>query len=316
MEDKLSKMLYDFNKEYIELSNSKEYRNAMHYKKLLQSIVNMNFRYLYETVVKKIYKKKYSDHLSNAKMNAENDRVKKEKISGNINNAVEQNSNQQYKIVIYTCIVGGSDDILEPLYFNPKCDYYIVTDKEVPISSAWKKIDINEFDLNGFENNEKNRYIKLHPHVLFAQYDYSLYIDGNIRIISDIVPLVEKMQSSILGVHAHDMRDCVYTEANVIMLEKRFAKSRDAVKKQMAAYAADGYRKHQGLYENPILIRKHNDSRCIELMDLWWGQLNFYSKRDQLSLPYAIWKCGMEEDDIFVLGNNLRLNPIFRQYEH
>ena len=45
------------------------------------------------------------------------------------------------KIVVYTCIYGKYDSILEPLYYDPKCEYYIFTDQVIPEGSIWKKED-------------------------------------------------------------------------------------------------------------------------------------------------------------------------------
>lgn len=312
MEDKLSKLLYELNDEYIKLVNSRDYKRILNLQRIRYSLFKLDFEYLLETAIMKIFKNKYSDDLTRFKLPPyETDMLNK--CRDGISNDGIYN---QCKIVVYTCIVGGYDDILEPVYCNANCDYYVVTDKEVAEDSAWKKIDINQFELGGLSNSEKNRYIKLHPHILFCDYDFSLYVDGNIRIITDIVPLVEQIGSRILGVHRHNLHDCIYTEANVIMRRKRFIRIRDVVKKQVAAYKQEGFKRHQGFYENPILIRKHNDKRCIKLMESWWAEMNRFTTRDQLSLPYVIWKCGIKEKDICILGNNLRMNPRFRQYDH
>lgn len=311
MEDKYSKMLYELNEELISLVNSKEYRFVLNLQRLKNSLLKLDFEYLLETALMKIFKKKYSDDITRfQEPYHEIDKLGKSR-DGTINTCCSTN-----KVAIYTCIVGGYDEILEPVYYNAKCDYYAVTDKEVDEGSVWKKIDINKFKLDDLGNGEKNRFIKMHPHLLFSEYDFSLYVDGNIRIMTDVLPLVEQMGGSFLGVHRHNLRDCIYTEANVIMRGKRFAKIKDAVIKQVAAYKQEGFKNHQGLYENPILIRKHNDKRCIELMESWWAEMNRYTMRDQLSLPFVIWKSGVQETDICILGNNLRMNPRFRQYDH
>lgn len=309
MEDKFSEMLYELNKEYIELVNSKEYKRAINIKRVKDSIIKMNFRYLMETAIKKIFKKKYSDNLTYTNDNF---------IQQNKANKLNENicKDNEFKIAVYTCIFGDYDEILEPVFQNPNYDYYVITDKEVSKNSVWKKKDISYLNIDNLSNSEKNRFVKLHPHLFLKEYDYSLYIDGNIRIMADIQPLIEDMDKRILGVHRHDVRNCIYTEANVIMLEKRFEKIKNEVNKQIIAYSNEGFPKHQGLYENPILIRKHNDKKCIDIMELWWSQLEQFSKRDQLSLPYVLWKNNIKEDDIYILGNNLRMNPRFRQYHH
>ena len=50
------------------------------------------------------------------------------------------------------------------------------------------------------------------------------------------------------------------------------------------------YPEKNGLYENNLIIRKHNDPALIALILEWWDMLSRYSKRDQLSLVYLLWK--------------------------
>ncbi|MDF2596380.1 MAG: Eps11P family protein [Clostridia bacterium] len=308
MEDKLSKMLYELNSEYIELANSKGNKRRKNFSHFKNSLSKLNFQYLLDKIASiKKTKKKYTDDLT---------RFQTEPSRNEALNTFGDGTFSQSKIAVYTCITSDYDNIMEPIYCNANCDYYIVTDKDVPKDSYWTKIDINQFKLNYLKSNEKNRFIKLHPHLLFQDYDYSLYVDGNIRIMADIVPLVAQMGNSVLGVHRHNKRDCIYTEANVIVDHKRFAEFRDMALKQIEFYKQEGLKEHQGLYENPILIRKHNDKKCIELMNAWWGEMNRFTMRDQLSLPYVLWKFGIKEDDICILGNNVKMNPRFRKYTH
>lgn len=47
-----------------------------------------------------------------------------------------------------------------------------------------------------------------------------------------------------------------------------------------------------GLTENNVIYRKHKDPRCIKVMEDWWYMVENYSRRDQLSLFYVLWKNG------------------------
>ena len=50
-----------------------------------------------------------------------------------------------------------------------------------------------------------------------------------------------------------------------------------------------------GLVQTNIMVRKHNDQYCKDLMEKWWSELKDYSHRDQLSFNYALWKVGSEK---------------------
>jgi len=41
-------------------------------------------------------------------------------------------------------------------------------------------------------------------------------------------------------------------------------------------------------------LRKHNEPLVIEAMELWWEELKYNSKRDQLSFNYSTWKTNLE----------------------
>ncbi|MGQ7328449.1 glycosyltransferase domain-containing protein [Streptococcus suis] len=221
------------------------------------------------------------------------------------------------RVAVYTCIIGIREMIKNPVFISPNCDYYIITNKEVPLNSIWKKIDVNDLDIPCKEPNEINRYVKLHPHLLFPDYEYSLYIDGNIQIVSDVIPMINQMSpDALIGLHLHDRRRCVFEEASTFSYLPRLKKFETLAKIQMDCYKKEGLPKNYGLFENPILIRKHNVSECIEIMNLWWEQMMLYTMRDQLSLPYVFWKLDICNDYVHILGENLRLNPRFIQFEH
>ena len=46
------------------------------------------------------------------------------------------------------------------------------------------------------------------------------------------------------------------------------------------------------MVESNIIIRKHNERECIELMEEWWKEIKTNSHRDQLSFNYVLWKTG------------------------
>jgi hypothetical protein len=84
-------------------------------------------------------------------------------------------------------------------------------------------------------------------------------------------------------------------------------------KRQIATYKKEGFPRHYGLYENSILIRNHHDEPTRRLMEEWWVEYLKYSTRDQLSLPYLIWKLGYDKKNIHIIGHNLRNNHRFNR---
>jgi hypothetical protein len=86
----------------------------------------------------------------------------------------------------------------------------------------------------------------------------------------------------------HNIRDCTYQEGLECIRKNK--DSPEIIEKQMLQYKSESFPEHYGLSENSVLLRKNNDENIIKLMELWWNEVNNKSKKDQLSLQYAIWK--------------------------
>jgi len=55
---------------------------------------------------------------------------------------------------------------------------------------------------------------------------------------------------------------------------------------------------------------------CKKLMEEWWKEFLTYSKRDQISMPYVLYKNRISISEVGTLGNNVYENPSFRIVTH
>ena len=220
------------------------------------------------------------------------------------------------KIVIYSVLFGNYDELKEPLYITPNCDYYVLTNQEVPKKSVWKKYSIEDFEdrVKGFSNLEKARFFKTHPQILFPEYKYSMFIDANIQMVTDMRPVFAQLEENFIAIHNQTGRDCVYQEATEIIVIGKANKKE--VKHQMNVYKKEGFPEHYGLFRTCVVVREHNDSNCVKLMELWWDEIQKYTKRDQLSFTYALWKMGLDKKAVSNLGYDPRTNPRFIEGTH
>ena len=124
-----------------------------------------------------------------------------------------------------------------------------------------------------------------------------------------------RMSNHLLGLFNHHQKaDCLYDEAKTIVRIKKADK--ESVQKQMQKYKNEGFPHHYGFYECGVIIRKHNDQKCVDIMDTWWGEFINGAKRDQLSFMYAIWKNGLAKRDIAYLGATYWDDPIISGERH
>ncbi len=62
----------------------------------------------------------------------------------------------------------------------------------------------------------------------------------------------------------------------------------------MTNYSYSGFPKDKGLITGMVILRRHNKSDCIKVMEQWWSEISYNSKRDQLSFNYSAWKHGVK----------------------
>ena len=212
--------------------------------------------------------------------------------------------------VVYTAIYGGYDTLIDPRDPANDVDYVCFTDDESLESDVW---DIRHPDINtDLPPNLRNRLLKILPHEYLQEYDYSVYIDGNVGIIKSLSPLIDRYRDEMFAAPAHSNRDCVYEEAKeCIRLEKGEISS---IRRQIDAYEKAGLPRYTGLTANRLLLRQHNDPAVRHLMTEWWMQLEKYSSRDQLSLPFVLWE---HDFDITIIEDGPESNPNrFRIHPH
>ena len=199
------------------------------------------------------------------------------------------------KKVIYTAIFGGYDQLPDPTFKPEGWDFICFTDSNIQ-SDVWEIKKVPAI----YEDSTRNaRKYKTLPHRWFPNYDYSLWVDGNIVVQSDVNELITNYLTDVnLAVHDHnqnalDPRNCVYKEAEVIFyfgkINGNYKDDPKIIHKQIQGYADEGYPQENSLAVTMKLLRRHNEKDCIKAMERWWEEIKYNSKRDQLSFNYAMW---------------------------
>jgi hypothetical protein len=224
------------------------------------------------------------------------------------------------KIAIYTSIFGGYDDLIDDQYQMDGVDYICFTDGDIK-SKTWKVVKSTPIYNDANRNAKK---YKVLPHRYLEDYDWSIWVDGNIKVISDIRPLcsgdVYKVHDHML-VGEYDRRNCIYDEAQTILNFgkinsekepergiKAWKDNPESIVKQMNRYISEGYPRQNGLVSNGIIIRNHTSSDVIKNMEDWWSEIKHNSKRDQLSFNYIAWK---NKFNFVYLQGDIRNNEYF-----
>ena len=219
------------------------------------------------------------------------------------------------KVVVYTCIAGRYDSVNEPRFrMNPNVSYVLFTDQDIR-SDVWDVREIPE-QISHLDGVQKNRYLKMHPHEFLRDFDYAIYIDGNVQVISDMSGLVNLMPAEIgFAMHFHNVRNCVYQEAVACQCLKKG--SPEGITKDVERYLKMGYPRENGLLECTVFVTDLHSEASKKIYEQWWEEfLKSESKRDQLSLPIVLWKNKIPIEKVGTLGSNLYRNPKFRVMSH
>jgi len=203
---------------------------------------------------------------------------------------------KQPNLVVYTAIIGGYDTLKDPEYITPNCDYVCFTDQDLK-SDVW---DVRKVIPLYTDNTRTARKYKTLPHRFLSEYDVSIWVDGNIRIVGNAMDYANMhLLTYPMAVHDHmdcfDKRNCVYQEANAIFQLGQqnggnFKDDPSVIQKQMQRYIDDGYPPNNTLVFTCTVLRYHNIRSIIDFNERWWQEIKYGSKRDQLSFNYAAWK--------------------------
>lgn len=206
------------------------------------------------------------------------------------------------RIAIYTSIFGGYDELIEDQFQEEDVDYICFTDRELE-SKTWRIV--KSLPLYEDPNRNAKKY-KVLPHRYLQKYDWSVWIDGNIKVRSSIKSLCKGNPYKLfdhMQVEPFDRRNCIYEEAQAILdfgninyqrtPEKGIKNWKDnpyLIVDQIKRYQSEGYPANNGLSTTPIMVRNHNNAEVVVHNEAWWKEIKHNSKRDQLSFNYIAWK--------------------------
>ena len=190
------------------------------------------------------------------------------------------------KVIVYTCITGNYDNLIELTKKEDNYEYICFTNNKDLKSKTWKIKLIDEV----IDNWTLARKVKILSYKYLPKHDLSIWVDGAIKILKPISEFINKeceLDNYDMVGFKHKFRDCIYDElsANVELRKETI----DNCKKIEELLLKEKYPKHNGLIESTVLIRKNKDD-VNKLMDSWFDMIERYSRRDQLSFNYCLWK--------------------------
>lgn len=214
-------------------------------------------------------------------------------------------------IAIFSAITGSYDNINHHEHLIPGADYLLYSDAPKP-RYVYQPRQAPWFDC---DTVRAARFIKTHPHMLLGDYRIAVWVDGNILIRGDLLPIIQRFEESGLafGAVPHPLRQSVYAEAVECM--KRGKDDEATIRRQMQRYRREEF-DCEDLIESNLLMFRLGHPSLAPLLDTWWAQIESGSRRDQLSLNYALHKTGVEWLALTQRPHSVRDHPALALMHH
>lgn len=211
---------------------------------------------------------------------------------------------------IFTAITGNYDTLKDPpTRFVAGSDLVAFMDHPQP-SRFWNVRPIHQ------EFTDPARNAKIHkilPHLYFPNAKYSLWLDGSVRVktqitVKELADLY--LKDADVAVFYHRTRFCIYQEADACL--KAAKDNPGTIRHQMGIYKYENYPEESGLAECSVILRRHSD-HVRYFNEIWWNEIQNHSKRDQLSFNYVVWKVRVR---LAFFPGNLAANDLFERHPH
>ena len=193
------------------------------------------------------------------------------------------------KTIIYTVITGNYDTIKQPHVVEEGVEYVLFTNnREIKDAGVWKVVQISSEQCQGRTERENNvllsRKVKMLPHkYLPDDAEWSIYIDADMLIKGPLTRLLKDLrEETLFAACRHSYCGSVREEIEDLVAKGMVDATQ--IENQWQRYAEWGFEDNLGISENGLLIRRHNDTRVAQLMELWWEEYQNGCLRDQVSL--------------------------------
>ena len=227
------------------------------------------------------------------------------------NQAVAAGNSQKEGCTVYSSIIGHHDPSWPVIHGIPGASHSRVTDN--PSLATWGQWRNRPVEFRGGTPARSARWAKTHPHWLFPEHRWVVWMDGNLVLVGDVEGLFERFKLSGLPMAAipHPVRNDVDEE-----LEACVRRSKDDSTTLQLARKRLGPDPGVGLWETGFCFFDTEHPKFRMLVSIWWSLIESGTHRDQITLPYAVSQAGVEIHAILPRGESVRSDKRFALIPH
>lgn len=195
------------------------------------------------------------------------------------------------KFLVVTAITDGKDALVDPPEVFENCDYIAYVDRKYDAVKIWEQREVLKFSgIDHFINRRNAKPYKILSAVMFPEYEYVIWEDGNHQLKKDPQLIIDEYGEDVdMLLFKHPDRKCVYQEMNACAQWK--LDHVENIQNQFNFYKANKMPENFGLFEmSTFIVKTTHVAKELQLM--WWEQICRFSSRDQISLPFCLWRMG------------------------
>lgn len=219
------------------------------------------------------------------------------------------------KYVVYTCLAGDYDNLPPIQINNKKIDYICFTDQKIN-SKNWKmkKLISSPKIKDPFLIN---RYHKFFAHKFLNNYNFSIYIDSNMKIKKDMINIFNKFERNNypIAVFKHIKKRTIHSEIEKINKIEKFDNfSKNNISDLKNLYKENKISLSLEIPMTQAIVRNHKFKKFDLPMSVWWTSIHLFVNRDQLTFPF-VWKKYLNKL-VFLENFNIFYTDFFEKISH
>ena len=189
-------------------------------------------------------------------------------------------------IVVYTAHAGERDFIRPAKRIDGRITYAVFTD-DTATGDYDEILNLRDFsDDPTYMKRRTAKAPKVLSHLYFPRAEMTVWCDSNRYCCATAQQLEDAVGDAEIGLFRHESTTCAYHEAKDCYGRHDYQERLEA---QTAHYRLSKFPKNYGLYNGYFIIRRNTPAvQAFELA--WWEQICRFSSRDQISMPYALWR--------------------------
>lgn len=193
-------------------------------------------------------------------------------------------------VVIYSCSYSEYDFTFGPLKRTPHAKFLRFGKSRWISIGWWKHLDLPP-SVDTSNQTLSNRMLKLFPHKFLPASDVAIYVDGNILIRRDLTPLINEFVDSgaDMALFPHPSGRTLNEEIDFALQHRIPNSDFEVTEQQRSKYEQIGIL-GETITENSIIFFNLKSPRIRDISEIWWQEIMLFCKRDQISLPFAVWK--------------------------